>query len=77
MMLVSGHPFIVRLALYNVANMNITLTQTLQDTTTLSIYADHLRRQILIFTQQSELADAMKDVVYKDSAKLSTRNQFK
>ncbi|MBD6616113.1 hypothetical protein FNW02_09785 [Komarekiella sp. 'clone 1'] len=52
MMLVDGHPFLVRLAIYNVANINIILTQILQNTTILNIYADNLRRQSLILTPQ-------------------------
>lgn len=78
MTLVGGHPFLVRLAFYHIANNNITLTQILQNpTSSSSIYADHLRRQSLILTQQPELADAMKDVVNNNSANLSTVNKFK
>ncbi|MBD1835726.1 AAA-like domain-containing protein [Cyanobacteria bacterium FACHB-472] len=78
MMLVGGHPFLVRLALYHIANRNVTLTQILQNpTSSSSIYAEHLRRQSLILTQQPELAEAMKDVVHNNSAKLSTVNKFK
>ncbi|BDA76569.1 hypothetical protein CAL7716_107350 (plasmid) [Calothrix sp. PCC 7716] len=78
MTLVGGHPFLVRLTLYHIANMDVTLTQILQNaTSSSSIYADHLRRQSLILQQQPELADAMKDVVHNNSAKLSTVNKFK
>jgi transcriptional regulator with XRE-family HTH domain len=78
MTLVGGHPFLVRLTLYHVANRNVTLTQILENaTSSSSIYADHLRRQSLILQQQPELADAMKDVVHNNSAKLSTVNKFK
>lgn len=78
MMLVGGHPFLVRLTLYNIANGNVTLTQILQNpTSSLSIYAEHLHRQSLILTQQPELANAMKDVVINNSAKLPTVTKFK
>lgn len=78
MTLVGGHPFLVRLTLYHIANKNATLTQILQNpTSSSSIYADHLRRQSLILTQKTELADAMKDVVHNNSAKLLTVNKFK
>jgi transcriptional regulator with XRE-family HTH domain len=76
--LVGGHPFLVRLALYHVADGNITLTEILQNPiSSSSIYADHLRRQSLILTQQPELADAMKDVVTNDYVQLSTVTKFK
>ncbi|MFW9265568.1 AAA-like domain-containing protein, partial [Nostoc sp. CALU 546] len=78
MMLVGGHPFLVRLTLYNIANRNVTLTQILQNpTSSSSIYADHLHRQSLILTQQPELANAMKDVVINNPAKLPTVTKFK
>ncbi len=78
MMLVGGHPFLVRLTLYHITNKDVTLTQILQNaTSSSSIYADHLRRQSLILQKKPELADAMKDVVHNNSAKLSTVNKFK
>jgi transcriptional regulator with XRE-family HTH domain len=77
MNLVGGHPFLVRLALYHIANGYVDLTQILHNpTSSSSIYTDHLRRQNLILTQQPELANAMKDVV-NNSAKLSIVNKFK
>ncbi|MBW4605746.1 MAG: AAA-like domain-containing protein [Hassallia sp. WJT32-NPBG1] len=78
MTLVGGHPFLVRLTLYHIANRNVTLTEILQNpTSSSSIYADHLRRQSLILTQQPELANAMKDIVINNSAKLATVTKFK
>lgn len=78
MMLVGGHPFLVHLTLYHIANRNISLTEILQNAiSSSSIYADHLRRQTLILTQQPKLAEAMKDVVNNNSAELSTVNKFK
>ncbi|MBD2102580.1 AAA-like domain-containing protein [Leptolyngbya sp. FACHB-261] len=78
MKLVSGHPFLVRLTLFHLANMDVTLAQILQNAmSSSSIYADHLRRQYLILTQQPELADAMKNLLDDDSVKLSTVNKFK
>ncbi|MBD2297981.1 AAA-like domain-containing protein [Nostoc sp. FACHB-190] len=78
MMLVGGHPFLVRLTLYNIANGNVTLTQILENhISSSSIYADHLRRQSLILTQQPELANAMKDLVINNSAKIPTVTKFK
>ncbi len=78
MNLVGGHPFLVRLTLYHLANGNVTLTQILQNpTSSSSIYADHLRRQSLLLTQQPKLADAMKDVVNNNCIQLSTVTKFK
>jgi transcriptional regulator with XRE-family HTH domain len=78
MRLVGGHPFLVRLTLYHIANNHVTLTQILQNpTSSSSIYADHLRRQSLILTQHLELANAMKDVINNNSTKLSTVTKFK
>lgn len=78
MNLVGGHPFLVRLALYHIANGSITLTEILQNPiSSSSIYADHLRRQSLILTQQPKLAEAMKDVVINNYVQLSTVTKFK
>lgn len=78
MMLVGGHPFLVRLAFYHLANNDVTLNQILLDaTSSSSIYADHLHRQSLILTQQPQLAEAMKEVVSNSFAKLSTVTKFK
>jgi transcriptional regulator with XRE-family HTH domain len=78
MMLVGGHPFLLRLTLYHIANMNFTWTQILQDAmTSSSIYIEHLRRQSLILTQEPELASAMKDLIHNHAAKLSTVIKFK
>jgi transcriptional regulator with XRE-family HTH domain len=78
MMLVGGHPFLVRLTLYHIANMNFTLAQILQDAmTSSSIYTEHLRRQSLMLTQEPELASAMKDLIHNHAAKLSTLIKFK
>ncbi|MBD2534932.1 AAA-like domain-containing protein [Nostoc flagelliforme FACHB-838] len=78
MMLVGGHPFLIRFSLYHIANKNVTLTQILQNpTSSSSIYADHLRRQSLILTQKPELANAMKNVIINKSAKLPTVTKFK
>jgi transcriptional regulator with XRE-family HTH domain len=78
MMLVGGHPFLVRLTLYHIAKGNVTLTEILQNpTNSSSIYADHLHRQSLILRQQPELANAMQDVVINNSDKLPTVTKFK
>ena len=76
--LLSGHPFLIRLTLYHIASGNITLNQILENVTNpKSIYAEHLRRQSLILTQQPELAEAMKDIVNNSNTILSTVTKFK
>ncbi len=76
--LVGGHPFLIRLTLYHIASGNITLNQILENVTNpKSIYAEHLRRQSLILTQQPELAAAMKDIVNNNNTELSTVTKFK
>ncbi|MEO0839951.1 MAG: AAA-like domain-containing protein [Cyanobacteria bacterium J06643_5] len=78
MNLVSGHPFLIRLAIYHIACENVTLNQILENaTTSKSIYAEHLRYQSLILTQQPELAEAMKDIVNNSNPTLSTVTKFK
>jgi transcriptional regulator with XRE-family HTH domain len=64
MAMVGGHPYLVRLALYNIARQHITLTQLLQTAPTeAGIYNDHLRRLELILAEQPELGEAMREVV--------------
>jgi len=78
MNLVSGHPFLIRLAIYHIACQNVTLNQILENaTSSKSIYAEHLRYQNLIMTQQPELAQAMKDIVNNSNPTLSTVTKFK
>lgn len=78
MNLVSGHPFLVRLAIYHIAKENTSLNQILENaTSSKSIYSEHLRRQSFILTQQPELAEAMKNIVNNSNPTLSTVNKFK
>ncbi|GAP96955.1 AAA-like domain-containing protein [Leptolyngbya sp. NIES-2104] len=64
MNLVGGHPFLVRMALYQVAHENITLDQILSQATTESgCYGDHLRHQLWNLEKYPELATAFHQVV--------------
>ncbi|BDA69288.1 hypothetical protein CAL7716_034540 [Calothrix sp. PCC 7716] len=64
MELVGGHPFLVRLALYQIANREINLTNFLQTAPTAAgIYSKHLQRQEYILRQQSKLGKAMQEIV--------------
>ncbi|MBE9213781.1 AAA-like domain-containing protein [Plectonema cf. radiosum LEGE 06105] len=78
MTLVGGHPFLIRLAFYHIASGNVSLTKILENATSpKSIFAEHLRRQSLILTQQPELAEAMKDIVNNSNPALSIVTKFK
>lgn len=79
MAMVGGHPFLVRLALYNIARQHITLTKLLQTVPTeAGIYSDHLRRLELILAEQPELEVAMREVVASSTpVRLKTVPKFK
>ncbi|MDZ7993710.1 MAG: AAA-like domain-containing protein [Nostoc sp. EfeVER01] len=66
--LVGGHPFLVRLALYQIARQEINLAEFLQTAATAEgIYSKHLQRLESILQQQPELWDAMQEVAYSSS----------
>lgn len=67
--MVEGHPYLIRLALYHFARQDLTLGQLLQDAPTQAgIYSDHLRRCLGQLKQQPELAAALKQVVTNQSS---------
>ena len=62
--MVGGHPYLVRLALYELSSGKMTLEQLLHDASTeAGIYSNHLRRLLEILQQSSELVQAFKTVV--------------
>ncbi len=64
MRMVGGHPYLVRLALYEVSSGKLTLEQLLRDAPTeAGIYSNHLRRQLEVLQQASGLAHALQKVV--------------
>ncbi|MDM9582473.1 AAA-like domain-containing protein [Nostoc sp. GT001] len=66
--LVGGHPFLVRLALYQIARQEINLAEFLQTAATAEgIYSKHLQRLESILQQQPELWDAMQEVASSSS----------
>lgn len=66
--LVGGHPFLVRLALYQIARQEINLAEFLQTAATAEgIYSKHLQRLESILQQQPELWDAMQQVASSNS----------
>lgn len=64
MEMVGGHPFLVRLALYNIAREDITLTELLQTApTTTGIYSTYLRRMESILEEHPELKAGMQELI--------------
>ena len=69
MAMVGGHPYLVRLALYYLANLGETdceeaLKKVLQDAPTeAGIYRDHLRRLSVIIQENAELVESLKKVM--------------
>ena len=64
MRMVGGHPYLVRLALYEVGSGKMTLEQLLRDAATeAGIYSNHLQRHLDVLQQASELAQALQKVV--------------
>ncbi|MDY6899929.1 MAG: AAA-like domain-containing protein [Cyanobacteriota bacterium] len=62
--LVGGHPFLLRLAMYEVSNKNLDLEKILQEASTeAGIYSNHLRGYLEILQKSPELAEAFKIVV--------------
>lgn len=68
MALVGGHPYLIRLALYRIAQQEITLEKLLETAPTeAGLYNDHLRRHLWSLQQHPELADAFAQVVTADT----------
>lgn len=65
MTLVGGHPYLVRLAMYYIAQNQLTLAE-LHDTapTEAGIYSDHLRRHLWQFEQYPDLARAYSTILH-------------
>lgn len=62
--IVGGHPYLVRLALYHIAQKTLTLNELLQNAPTeAGIYGDHLRRHLWNLQQHPKLAQAYHRVV--------------
>jgi hypothetical protein len=64
MKMVGGHPYLLRLALYEVVSGKMTLDRLLRDAATeAGIYSNHLRRHLEVLQHASELAQALKKVI--------------
>ena len=64
MNLIGGHPYLARLAFYNLAKYNLTLSQLIEEAATeTSIYSNILRYYLAFFYNNPKLAKAFKEVV--------------
>ena len=79
MALVGGHPYLIRLALYHIAQQKISLEELLATAPTSSgLYDDHLRRHLWNLQQHGELATAFAKVVAASNpVKLDSAIAFK
>ncbi len=65
--MVGGHPYLVRLALYHLAQQDMTLPELLTDAPTDGgIYGEHLRRHLWNLQQHPDLATAFEQVIMTD-----------
>ncbi|WP_239005438.1 AAA-like domain-containing protein [Gloeothece citriformis] len=72
--LIAGHPYLVRLTLYDLATRKLSLQELIQDAATdTGIYKDHLHRLLWQLQQYPDLMAAFKEVV--DSTKPVTLEQ--
>jgi hypothetical protein len=64
MTMLGGHPYLVRVALYQIARERITLEQLLQKAPTDSgLYSEHLRSLLFKLKENAELAKAFKQII--------------
>jgi hypothetical protein len=79
MSIVGGHPYLVRVALYHIAQQEITLAQLLDIAPTeAGLYGDHLRRHLWNLQQHPKLASAFTQVVTtKEPVELDSMLAFK
>ena len=67
MAMVGGHPYLVRLALYHIAQQDLTLQQLLKEAPTdAGIYREHLGRHLWNLQQHPELAQAFERVIVSE-----------
>ena len=68
MAMVGGHPYLIRLALYHIAQQDLTLAQLLQSAPTdAGIFGEHLRRHLWNLQQHPELAKAFEQVIMSEN----------
>jgi serine/threonine-protein kinase len=76
--MVGGHPYLVRVALYHLADQNNDLNSLLTNAPTeAGVYSDHLRRHLSKLEANPDLAAAMKQVVESGSIPLKPTVAYK
>jgi len=77
--MVGGHPYLVRVALYQIAKGRITLEQLLKDAPTEEgLYGDHLSRHLLNIEEDADLVAAITKVVAaSEPVKIERKQAFK
>jgi serine/threonine-protein kinase len=69
MVMVGGHPYLVRLSLYHIAKGDLSLAELLAEAPTdTGLFAEHLRRHLWNLQQHPELAEAFHQVIFSDRA---------
>jgi serine/threonine-protein kinase len=67
MAMVGGHPYLVRLSLYRIAQGDLTLAELLAEAPTdAGLFGEHLRRHLWNLQQHPELAQAFHQVIFSD-----------
>ncbi|MDJ0730405.1 MAG: AAA-like domain-containing protein [Crocosphaera sp.] len=79
MLLIGGHPYLIRVALYHLASHDLSLEELLQTAPTEGgLYGNHLRRHLGNLQEHSELLKAMQTVVTTDHpVRLEPELEFK
>ena len=79
MAMVGGHPYLVRVALYQIASGRMTLAKLLQVAPTEEgPYCDHLRRHLLSLEENADLVAAIKKVIVANSlVEIKTAEAFR
>lgn len=77
--MVSGHPYLVRMALYQIARGRMTLAELLQAAPTEEgIYSEHLRRHWLNLQKNANLVEAIKQIIVMSTpVQIGTAEAFK
>ena len=79
MQMVGGHPYLIRLGLYGIAQGDLTLEQLLAEAPTeAGLYKDHLRRHLWNLQKHSDLLEAVKQAAAtEDGVTLESAAAFK
>ncbi|OCR02110.1 molecular chaperone Tir [Oscillatoriales cyanobacterium USR001] len=79
LVLIGGHPYLIRLAMYYIARQDVSLNQLVKNAPTeAGIYSDHLRRHLWNLEKYPPLMEAMREIVTAvDGVRLRSDLAFK